>query len=289
MKNGTYTGSNNKNICYKGCNNISDLTLIGVSSNCDDVEILQTSNSTTDRAIYARNSTFREISCMKVSNFMYSTGDTQIELELTGENTGKYDFHFSGGSALLVINTSNLIISNVSFSQNQAIAGGAVSIFQSVVSFRNCSFWGNNAGAVGGAILALVSHVSMVSCKFTKNSAISSSPQSGIGGAIYFDSGAEQIFKLFQNLEIYSSVFVHNSAERGGGALYVASTSSRNNTFIVKTSEFRNNSVIGQDSCLSLISCSPRGGAIYANVLSVKIRQCQFLLNRANSLSQEYV
>ena len=218
---------------------------------------------------------------------MYLDGNSQVELGLNGGNFGKYEIHSNGGAALLVINASNFMISNVSFYNNRAITGGAVSILGSEVTISNSTFSDNNAGEVGGAIASFLSHLNVVSSTFTSNSATST--QSGIGGVIYFDGSVEKVFELFQALEIRSSQFVNNFADRGGGALYAASFSSRNNTLVVESTEFRNNSVFGQSSCLSLISCNPRGGAIYANVLSVSIKQSKFYLNKAKSKSQEYV
>ena len=292
VKTGIYSGSNNTNLCAGGCSHISNITLVGVDDACDQIEIRQTSGSTSDRAIYISNHTFREISCLKISNFTFSE-ESQIE---EGQNfeLGALSFtgNLFGGAAFIISNVTSLLISNVTFSDNKASCGGAILVFRSIAVFRQCTFSYNTASVVGGAMTIFHSNVQLDRSIFLNNTAVSTNlltQYSTLGGAVYYSGGLQILDGFHQTLLVTGCLFEINSAERGGGAIYFVSISNFNNTFQTTDSIFRNNIANGLVSCLTVTSCTTRGGALYLNTLSASISNSEFVNNKAIGQSQQEV
>jgi len=285
---GTYSGPNNMNICMKDCENKWNITLTGVGSDCNDVVLLHTTNSTTDRAIYLLNSTFSEISCMKISNFTFLESDPVKFLStFASESLSKQTI---GGAAFHGYNVSSILLSNVTFFRNIANFGAAVSFSSSNILMKGCKFIENTAYGFGGAVAVELSYLHIEDSLFVNNKALSVSVQyASLGGAIYFIGSVSKVGGHLQQLHLYRSTFYRNVAERGGGALYMDSILPANNTFKAVQSIFVNNSANGEATCLVVVSCNSRGGALYLNVLGVNIKESTFENNQAISLSQQEV
>ena len=110
------------------------------------------------------------------------------------------------------------------FYKNQAAAGGAIYLSNSIASFESCNFTNNFAKSktalcgsnslidttVAGALLQLESNVEITNCHFKNNSA-------SLGGAIYTYQGMLSITN--------ESTLFNNVARGSGGAIYSEFTS----------------------------------------------------------------
>jgi predicted outer membrane repeat protein len=148
------------------------------------------------------------------------------------------------GGALAMTSSRNITIQNSNFTQNVAVSGGAIYIWDFVTDFmvQRSYFRENTAGSTngyGGAIyLAAVEgtrNVSIEDCLFDHSSGF-------IGGAIYLGD-------VVDGLTILRSNFISNSAGYNGGAIYIRAYTYLKNALI-------------QDCNFSL-SFGYDGGAIY--------------------------
>ena len=111
------------------------------------------------------------------------------------------------GGGVLVTSTSSVSFKDCSFCGNEAGNGGALYMtVTSSASLSNCDFTDNNAGDGGALYLMSDASVSMSNCTFTSN-------QGGFGGAATLDQTSHGYF-AFTNC-----VFASNIATNYGGAI----------------------------------------------------------------------
>ena len=161
----------------------------------------------------------------------------------------------------------NLTLTNVFFSNNRAISGGAIYEAQGTLSVVNSNFSGNIAGigGDGGAILNGSGSLSVIDSVFNNNSAVNG------GGAIAITSGTSIINSTFSgnsaplggaienslaNLTVGHCVFDNNSSNADGGA--IASFGSTN----IFNSTFSNNKAPGASSLGGAVYFQSAGGAL---------------------------
>ena len=147
------------------------------------------------------NCLFENCSSSKESGALYiqSKGDSAVRYILVANTTFKNNVakaikeNSYGGGAVQVKECRGVLFKNVTFINNTANQGGAVSVFKADlnITFDNCTFINNYAdkNKVTGTAKAM-------------------------GGAIYYYDGSNK------NLTISDSTFTNNSAELGG-ALYI--------------------------------------------------------------------
>ncbi|KZX15426.1 DUF11 domain-containing protein [Methanobrevibacter filiformis] len=243
IRNGTYTGANNKGI------NISK-NIIYIGENQDKVII--------DAAQSGRM-------------FDINSGYTVTIKNITFIN-GKNTTTTSHGGA--IFNRGNLIIENCIFknnlitSTNSSYAGGGAisSWIGSTLSVTNCTFI-NNTANFGGAISNLANNLKIVNCTFINNTAtkeegggaiVTSTNNTSISGNLIFvnnsaamgSGGAIEVtsanpngipFYIIKNFSLSGNVsFVNNSANVAGGAIFNCG----NNSMITGNITFANNSAI---------------------------------------------
>lgn len=283
------------NICRNNCDGLSNITLTGEWPYCDKVFITNYGNGTQNRAIFVFNSTFREISCLSISNFSYFYDFTESPINTLRKES--FEAEKFGGAAIEVRNSS-IVVRNVTFSKNAAYVGGAMSAFAATIRLELCKFEDNIAYGFGGAIGAFYSDIIVEGSRFLSNRALTFTAStllqySSFGGAIYVSNSIEQSFLPNQQLILRRTSFLNNLAQRGGGAVFMDSVIPANHSFQAYECEFTNNTVNGEITCLSTASCNPRGGALYLNVLSVSLIESKFsrnvVLSSASRTQQEVV
>ena len=150
------------------------------------------------------------------------------------------------GGAIRAVGLSRVILnesSNVSFIENSATSGGALSIENSnLTMYGRVLFERNSAVYGGGAIIAISERdmITTITCS-GRNIIFRNNTSYRNGGAIHAASGT--------NVELKDILFERNVAMIGGGAIYVVDSSIK----MTGTLHFRNNTSNGH------------GGAIYAD------------------------
>ena len=215
----------------------------------------------------------------------------------TAFNDGGAMFNFGKGG------NSSPVVVNSSFTENEAIAGGAVyndGTFNgfSGSSFTGCSFTGNHSyGGDGGAIYNSAYHgvcnPEMMNCEFDVN-------HSAFAGAAMFNNGVEGIC----NPSILNCRFTNNLADTYAGAIYNQGKTG-NSSPNISNCIFFNNSALSAGAIYNLgaeggnanafiTNCTfygnhaNVGGAVYCNageqgtgVASPTVRNCIFWGNTA--------
>ena len=222
---------------------------------------------------------------------------------------------YFGGA--LNIQSKNMKVFNVTFTENKASRGGAIYVYSDNVTINQSTFTKNGYGSNGGAIYwakcdkgtimdstfidnhanqggALETYtnagdITIINSTFTNNRVTST----GKGGAIYLGNT--------NNRNIINSTFKDNYASNAGGALYWYTMNQGyngimyNSTFINNTSpsggaiyifsgildidesDFINNTALGTSSA--------NGGAIYSMGDTLNINNTDFIGNAANAAS----
>ena len=179
-----------------------------------------------------------------------------------------------GGGAVLLKQNNQVMFDNVTFINNTANQGGALSMTAATAQynyFYNCYFIGNEATKNGGTIW-FNDNLNI------KNVTISNGKAGNYGGGIYttkvinydnvtfINNSAKYGGALYWNkasTTIQNLVFINNTAKIHGGAVYIL------NSATVSLNNFTNNSAV-------------RGGAIYVNANPVTISQNNFISNNAS-------
>ena len=149
-------------------------------------------------------------------------------------NNSATDSKGQGGAIYIVgQQSSSLHIKRSIFKLNYAVTqGGAIKAMYGVtLTAEMCDFVGNHGILYGGAVRAVNDvHISLVSCNFSGNSVVN-------GGAIAWEDGV--------NGCIDSCVLNNNSAQKKGGAFYIAAKDT--DTRIALTSFYNNSAPKGND------------------------------------------
>lgn len=183
----------------------------------------------------------------------------------TGASTLLDGLVFSGGRAdaafpnnyggAIYGSSAQLFIHDCEFSDNFALAGGAIHLSNgSAPTITSCAFLRNTAQNFGGAINGNAASPFIDACEFFDNRSESS------GGAISTSAGAP---------EIWNSTFENNSTQFFGGAVY-----SFQGTIDVVASTFRDNYVFNDVS-----QGFDGGGALYFDSVSPTVSGCRFVDN----------
>jgi len=150
LQDGTYTGTGNCDIDFKGKS--ATVKSMGGSNKCI-------------------------VDCQQLGRwFFLCLGETVVIEGLTICNAYVGD----DGGAVHVYG-STLTVSDCSFINNSASYGGAACFYYSLASFANCTFTANGATNSGGAVYFYSSSANFMGCKLMGNSA-------DFGGAVYFSS-----------------------------------------------------------------------------------------------------
>ena len=257
----------------------TNVTISGQSENASDVIIERSggsSNSTRFLSIY--RDTITRIEKITIKNFATSLDTDTIDTFSTDilESTS--------GAAILITNSTRVVISNVIFYNNSATSGGALGLESSSISIYDSIFNLNYARFRGGAIISVASNLSIYSSTFDENSAKASSSIveiDGHGGAIYYLGG------ISNTVRIYYTDFNHNAAVESAGAIYVYSLSPELYSFQLNYNTFYNNSVAGLGQCATTTSCYIRGGAIFMNLASSYFGNVHFIDNKVTAATNE--
>lgn len=180
-------------------------------------------------------------------------------LTLEGLTLRNGDSSGSNGGAINVVTAGTLTIRDCAFNNNAAHAGGAIYSIASTLTIENSTFTDNNSTLFGGAVRSSGTPsqpVTIIGCTFTGNDALG-----GNGGAIdHAGSGSP--------LSVTDCTFANNTCTANGGALFAASA----NSALVEASTFLDNIALGTAS-------QDTGGAIFVNVPSVTLDDCDFERN----------
>lgn len=262
---GVYSGTGNANICIGKCVGLKGVTLAGMG---DPAEVVLASRDVPFAdtvAMYIYENTIIHIANMTIQDY---------------SNTVSTEPNKAG--AMEVVN-SNILFENVVFRNNSGVIGGAVHVTNSNVTLNDTSFLENSARLHGGALYFINSNVEVNHCLFRHNN-VSTIPANaaGTGGAIYFIG--------VNDLAIFHTDFIGNTAMRSGGALFMQLNSNTGikslaGQFSAKNSLFRDNSVKGQGNCVYSGTCNSRGGALFINALSTQLVDCVFDGNSALTTS----
>ncbi len=215
---------------------------------------------------------------------------------LRTENAVRPDF-------MTLTTSSEGIVSNCSFVENTAKAGGAIAAlyvglklsfivfennFNSAVflsgspaNFTLCTFHGNIAYDFGGAINTYRALLSVISCVFTENEVLGS--DSGGGGAILFGKGT--------TLTVFNSTFHGNRGSMGGAISANGFQASLGESRFVGNSGFAGGAVELYSSYVVLEKCQfewnsadGEGGALFIDLNSnVTMNQTHFVNNTATA------
>ncbi len=222
------------------------------------------------------------LSGQNFSGFNILSGTTLTMNNLAGTS-------FSGSNGSFITNSGNVNIDNCTISANQVtVSGGALRALDSgTTNISGTTFTENTAGNFGGGISSNLNDITIDTSTFTNNNAriggaisnnqnlnisdtsFSTNSATSNGGALY--GGAASLLTIsnnsaftgntaFQGGAIYSSkdvgvigsTFTNNSANQGGGAIYVGTTLTALNTMFTS-----NQSVLG--------------GAIYSSIANATI------------------
>lgn len=111
------------------------------------------------------------------------------------------------------ISNSNAEFIHTTFSNNSAIHGGAVGLFNSTLSLKNCIIRDNNADVIGGAIISQGSDIQIINNTFYKNSSFNS-----CGGVFVYEP---------VKTELQNNIFYKHQSNSGDiNFIYISSDSS---------------------------------------------------------------
>jgi predicted outer membrane repeat protein len=246
VANGTYTGTDNKNLDFKGKAIL--LQSAGGAENC-----------IIDCQISGRG-------------FYFHSGETEATIVegLTIRNGRVFgDWPDSCGGGITCLYGSSPTITNCTFSENSAGGGGAIYCkYSSSPAIMNCTFSDNSAAYLGGAVYCrYYSSPTMTDCTFSGNSA-------GGGGAVY---------GYLSSPSITDCTFGGNLAD-SGGAVYGGSGTITNCAFSGNLAlEGSGGAVHGSSTitnCTFNQNSAMEGGAVYGGG---SMTDCTFSENSADS------
>ena len=191
------------------------------------------------------------------------------------------------GGAVNIENSIGSFI-NSTFTGNNAVNGGAVYIENSIGSFINSTFTGNNA-MYGGAVNIYTGSGSFINSTFTNNNATN-------GGAVFIENGSfinstftgnDAVYGgavYIENGSFINSTFTGNHALYAGGAVYIENGSFINSIFtnnnagvggavFIENGSFINSTFTGNDAIY--------GGAINLHGVSGSFINSTFTGNNA--------
>jgi len=259
VANGTYTGTDNKNLDFKGKAIL--LQSAGGAENC-----------IIDCQISGRG-------------FYFHSGETEATIVegLTIRNGRVFgDWPDSCGGGITCLYGSSPTITNCTLSENSARDdGGAVCCYQSSPTITNCTLSKNSADYSGGAVCCFSSSPTITNCALSGNWAI-------YGGAVYCSSSSS-------SPTISNCTFSENSAH-SGGAVYCYSHSSptiTNCTLSGNSAAYYGGAIYCDYSSPTISNCTFSensasgnygcGGAVYCDYLSSPtITNCTFSGNSAD-------
>ena len=277
---------------------IVNLSLIGNGS-----VTIKSSSSEYSRGIVSFNGAFKLIKNLRMEGFRCNNTYQEIlqYLDSKGMTQSLY-----GGAAINIgrllnyENESNIVVDKIIFENNNSTLGGAMSVVATNINIFNCTYINNFATLTGGALFSFISNINIDHSVFKKNKVVAVGEYKllqvgSVGGAVYiFGSSTDLIDSVLvdsleNRLKISNSYFEDNLAVRGGGAVYMESVTISLGTLNILNTIFRSNSVSGNVQCESAVSCTSRGGAVYASAFGVILNHCKFFNNSANSNSQSLV
>ena len=243
----------------EGTETIVDITLTGSLEIDDNIDIIDgktaivTSGSggpfTIKHGAVSHNFTVHQTACLTITNVIIDGANigTNPFLSINGgliindsiiQNHAKGAIFVSGGTAAASLRLENTRVIN----NGSNIPGGAVYCSSAIAKIGLCEFEKNLGG---GAVYAEESLLIIDTSTFKENTADSVNTR---GGAIYFKAQGK-------SLEIFSGIFINNSANEGG-AIYVDGQPSAP-VLLNEASVFEGNTAAGD------------GGAIYINYESL--------------------
>ncbi|WP_176014997.1 right-handed parallel beta-helix repeat-containing protein [Victivallis sp. Marseille-Q1083] len=206
VKQGTYTGADNREIEFGG-KNIQLKSTAGAATTIIDL-------AQSGRFLYLHNNETKTGS--SVEGFTVQNGS------------------YSSGTAI-TLSSAGLTIKNCIFKDNIYTSGGTVSTSGGDIDVIGCKFINNSQASSGGypgggptsggALISNNGTVSVTGCEFVGNT--------GYNGGAILSYGA--------NFTIKQSKFTGNTASGSGGALYVMQASSTAPTTVIENSLFTNN------------------------------------------------
>jgi len=213
IKDGFYTGANNRNIFIH-----HDVTI--ASANGLGNVILDLSNNSGQSAF---------------DFFGGLTSATKIQgliIQNSTNTQGRGTISFDG--------FSTPVIAQCIFRNNTTQfrgGGGAITINGGSLTFTQCQFLNNSAPDGGGAAINVSSgNLTASQCLFSNNSTSDGSNTNGVGGAININSGNA-------TATLINDVFMNNVASRNGSAIYVTSGSTTDPVIGIENCSFSNNYV----------------------------------------------
>ena len=255
----------------------TNVTISGQSNDASKV-IIESSGGNSTRFLSVYGDTITKIENITVKNFV-STLDLGNIKTLSSDS-----LESSSGAALLIVNSTRMVIDNVIFYNNTASSGGAIGLASSSIHIYNSVFNLNHAQFRGGAMIAVNTNLFIYSSNFNENSAKASSSIveiDGHGGAVYYLGGINDIFK------VDDTEFNNNAAVESAGAIYVYSLSPELYSFQLNYVTLHNNSVSGLGECATTASCYIRGGAIFMNLASSYFSNVHFTDNTVTAATNE--
>ncbi|RYH22698.1 hypothetical protein EON65_18830 [archaeon] len=265
---GVYTGTNNINICVSFVCNFSNVSMIG-QGNPEEVVITGTGALLRfSRGLNISYNSFSYISSLTFDSFEVDTSTRNILA------SPSVDF----GGAGIYITKSRVTLYNVALQNNTALLGGAIAIDDSNVTISNCKVVRNQATSYGGGVFALSSNLTIFNSVFELNNVTSTVEDvAGSGGALHY-TGTQQFA-----VEIFNCVFQNNTAQRGGGAIFMEPSNLQTGPGYVRVADtvFADNVIFGLSSCITTSACNSMGGAVYVSAIQSSFERCDFVRNFA--------
>lgn len=139
---------------------------------------------------------------------LYSYSDSGIKNpSVTNVTFDQNTAIYHGGGIYSGLN-SYLILSNVTFSKNNAATGGGMHNMSNSTTLMNVTFNGNEAKYSGGGMENVSSSTNLTNVTFSRNKAIGEGSLPGQGGGLYNEAG---------NTKLTNVTFYSNEADSGGG------------------------------------------------------------------------
>jgi len=206
VANGTYTGSGNKNLDFKGKN--IHLRSVAGAANC----IIDCENS--GRGLYLHT---RETNAAIVEGFAIQNGSAESGSGIFCSSSSPVitdcvirSSSARSGGGIYCGSASNLVIINCTIANNTASeqGGGICCSYSTTLAITNCIIENNTATASGGGIYCDDSNPTITNCIIARNTVTGSS---SYGGGIYCD---------YSNPAITNCAIEDNSSARDGGGIY---------------------------------------------------------------------
>lgn len=182
------------------------------------------------------------------------------------------------GGAVAVHEGAQLAVSDSTFADNLATAGGAIHVFKTSSTITSCTFSANNGeGHGGGAISAEASDLSVINSEFIANEATISCGAIEFTGHS-FDGYTLTLFDV--DFSITGSIFTENEADQGAGAVCLTNAP---NLTITNTTFDSNEAAAASEYYNSGMGGAIRIREVVENVTTdVTISESSFFRNRAD-------